>query len=87
MTTEILIEDHGQPFKQRETHFFNENITQTVVEAHKEYPENTFFQIHNLGLRVAVVGNQSCILSDIDAYDFGKYHILKVLYFKIQSIG
>ena len=87
MTTEILIEDHGQPFKQRETHFFNENITQTVVEAHKEYPENTFFQIHNLGLRVAVVGNQSCILSDIDAYDFGKYHISKILYFQTQSIG
>ena len=72
MTTEILIVDHGPAFKQRETHFLNENITQIVVEAHKEFSENTFFHIHNLGLRVAVVSNQTCILSDIDAYDFGK---------------
>ena len=43
-----------------------------MVEAHKEFAENTFFHVHNLGLRVAVVSNQTCILSDIDAYDFGE---------------
>ena len=73
MITEILIEDHGHPFKQRETHFVDENITQIVVEAHKEFSENTFFYVHNLGLRVAVVSNQTCILSDINAYDFGEF--------------
>ena len=69
-TTEIMIEDHGLPFKQIETFFENENITQILVEAHKEYEENVFFLLHNLGLRVAVVNNQTCILSDIDAYKF-----------------
>ena len=69
ITTEIQIEDHGEPFKQIETFFKNENITKVLVGAHKEYDENTFYYLHNFGLRVAVVSNQTCILSEIDAYN------------------
>ena len=69
ITNELLIEDHGPPFKQIETYFEDENITEIIVEAHKEFDENTFFLIHDLKMRVAVISNQACIFSEIDAYN------------------
>merc|ERR1711990_1331164 len=58
ITKELLIEDHGPSFKQFETYFMNENITQTIVEAHNGFERNIFYQIHDLKMRVAVINNQ-----------------------------
>lgn len=69
--SEIEISGHSsRPFKQITSHYINENITEITVEAHNNYERNTFFLIPEQQLRVAVIGNHTCIFSDIFAYDF-----------------
>ena len=69
--TEIEIHGHSShPFKQITKHYIRENITEITVEAHNDYDRNTFFLIPENQLRVAVIGNHTCIFSDIFAYDF-----------------
>jgi len=68
--SELEIRDHSNsPFKQYTTYYPDENITEITVEEHNDYERNTFFLLPSYQLRVAVIGNHSCIFSDIHAYD------------------
>merc|ERR1719259_142296 len=69
--SEVEIRGHSShPFKQYTTHYINENITEITVEAHNDFEQNTFFLLPEYQLRAAVIGNHTCIFSDIHAYDF-----------------
>ena len=66
----VEISDHSaQPFKQYTRYHPDQKITEIKVEAHNDYEQNTFFLLHEHQLRVAVIGNHTCIFSDIHAYD------------------
>ena len=68
--SEVEIRDHSiKPFKQYTTYFTKENFTEIIVEAHNDYENNTFFLLPEYQLRVAAIGNHTCIFSDINAYD------------------
>lgn len=61
--------DHGdRPFQQKQKLYPEENITEIIVDAHKDFEKNTFFLLPNLGLRISVIGDHTCILADINAY-------------------
>ena len=52
------------------TYYSTENITEITVQAHNDYEQNTFFLLPEYQLRATVIGNHTCIFSDIRAYDF-----------------
>ena len=63
------IHDHGdRSFQQKQFFYPEENITEIIVDAHKEFEKNTFFLLPNLGLKISVIGDHTCILADINAY-------------------
>ena len=54
--------------QQKEVYYQDENITEITIDAHNQFERNTFFLIPNLGLKITVIGNHTCILADIGAY-------------------
>ena len=63
------IHDHDeQPFQQKQIYYRDENITEIVVDAHKEFEKNTFFLLPNIGLKISIISNHTCIIADINAY-------------------
>ena len=82
--TSLDIRDHGDiPFKQTQIFYPEENITEINVAAHKEFENNSFFMVPNIGLRISIVGNHTCILADIDAFKIDDIEESK---FTIQSV-
>ena len=66
----VEIRDHSTlPFKQYTRFHPDQKITEIQVEAHNDYEQNVFFLLHEHQLRIAVIGNHTCIFSDINAYD------------------
>jgi len=66
----VEIRDHSTlPFKQYTRFYPDQKITEIQVEAHNDYEQNVFFLLHEHQLRIAVIGNHTCIFSDINAYD------------------
>merc|ERR1712064_16700 len=69
ITSVLNIHDHGdRSFQQKQFFYPEENITEIIVDAHKEFEKNTFFLLPNLGLKISVIGDHTCILADINAY-------------------
>jgi len=67
--TVLNIHDHGDhSFQQKQIFYPAENITEIIVDAHKEFEKNTFFLLPKIGLKISIIGNHTCILADIDAY-------------------